>query len=78
MDDMTNESLQGICINHFELTHYAIALGRYYIASGREVDLSELLKEVRKHPNPNYVDELKAIDAHLDSKKSDMEWPEKS
>jgi len=59
---MTNEELKGICGSNFELAHYAIALGRYFIASGRETELSGILKEVKRHPNPQHLEELKAID----------------
>jgi len=71
MDMMTNEALKGICPNNFELTHYAIALGRYYIDSGREVELGTLLKDVKKHPNPNYVEELKEMEKDLQSEETE-------
>jgi hypothetical protein len=54
--------MRGICNSSFELAHYAIALGRYYIASGREASLKDILKDIRKHPNPEYIEELKMID----------------
>lgn len=59
---LTNEDLKGICKSNFELAHYAIALGRYLIQSGREVSLKEILKEMKRHPDPDYVEELKEID----------------
>lgn len=62
-ENLTNESMRGICNSSFELTHYAIELGRYYIASGREASLKDILKDIRKHPNPEYIEELKAIDS---------------
>jgi len=62
---LTNENLKGICNSNFELAHYAIAMGRYFIESGREVSLSEVLKEVRRHPDPNYLEELKEIDKQI-------------
>lgn len=62
-ETLTNEELRGICSNNFDLAHYAIELGRYYIKSGKETSLGEILKEVKRHRNPNYVNELKAIDA---------------
>ncbi len=61
-ETLTNESLAGICKSNFELAHYAINLWRYYIQSGREADLADVLREVRKHPTPAYVEELKEID----------------
>lgn len=62
-DNLTNESLKGICNSSFELAHYAIALGRYYIASGREAQLKDILRDIKKHPNPDYIEELMAIDS---------------
>lgn len=61
-ENLTNESLSAICKSSFELTHFAIELGRYYIQSGREVNLKDILRDVKKHPNPQYLEELKEID----------------
>lgn len=61
-ENLTNESLRGICKSSFELAHYAIALGRYYIKSGRETSLKHILDSVKRHPNPEYIEELKMID----------------
>ena len=61
-DALTNEGLAGICDSNFELAHYAINLARYYIHSGKEVTLREILNEVKKHPNPRYLEDLKSID----------------
>jgi len=61
-ENLTNESLRGICNSSFELAHYAIALGRYYIESGRVVHLKDILREIKKHPNPDYIEELREID----------------
>jgi len=54
--------MKGICDNNFKLVHYAIALARYYMLSGRETSLREVLRDVRKHPDPHYIEELKNID----------------
>ena len=62
-ENLTNESMRGICGSSFELAHYAIELGRYYIASGRGASLKEILKDVKKHPNPKYLEELEMIDS---------------
>lgn len=62
-ENLTNESLRGICNSSFELAHYAIALARYYIASGRVTELKRVLEDVKRHPNPNYIEELMAIDS---------------
>lgn len=61
-DNLTNESLKGICNSNFELAHFAIELARYYIRSGRETSLREIVRDVKKHPNPQYLEELKEID----------------
>lgn len=74
-EHLTNEALRGICENNFKLAHYAIALGRYYIASGRVADLADILKEVKRHPNPNYVEELKEIDA-IEKRAKHSEYPD--
>jgi hypothetical protein len=58
MDDMTNESLRGICASNFELAHFAIRLSRYHMHAGHEVTMLEVLKEVRKNPDPSYMDKL--------------------
>jgi len=61
--ELTNESLRGICENNFKLAHFAIDLARYYIHAGRETHLKDLIREIKKHPNPHYVEELREIDA---------------
>ena len=61
-DAMTNEAMKGICESNFELIHYSINLARYYMQSGRETSLKEVLRDVRRHPNPHYIEELKNID----------------
>lgn len=61
-DVLTNEMMKGICHSNFQLIHYAINLARYYMQSGRETSLKEILRDVRKHPNPSYLEELKNID----------------
>jgi hypothetical protein len=57
-EQLTNESLRGICKSNFELARYAILLGRYYVRGGQEVDMSDLLDEVKANPDPRYLDEL--------------------
>ncbi len=57
-DNLTNESLKGICKSNFELARYAILLGRYYVRGGQEVDMSDLLDEVKANPDPSYLEEL--------------------
>ena len=55
---LTNESLKGICKSNFELVRYAILLGRHYIKAGQEIDISDLLDEVKAYPDPSNLDEL--------------------
>jgi hypothetical protein len=62
-DTLTNEGLAGICNSSFELAHYAIDLARYYMKSGQEMSIGEILREVKRHPNPKYLETLKQIDA---------------
>lgn len=47
---LTNEPLRGICKSNFELVRYAILLGRHYIKGGQEIDISDLLDEVKTYP----------------------------
>lgn len=61
-ESLTNEGLAGICDSNFELAHYAIELARYYLKSGRETDLAEIIRDLKKHPNPRYLQELENID----------------
>jgi len=62
-EDLTNEPLRGIYKSNFELAKHGIELWRYFMHSGREVTLPELMKILRKHPEEKYLEELKAIDA---------------
>lgn len=64
-ETLTNEGLSGICSSNFELAHYAIGLARHYIKSGREATLKEILRDVKKHPNPNYLNDLLEME-HFD------------
>lgn len=57
-EDLTNEGLIGICNNNFELTYYAIALGRHRIRSGHETNVQKIIEEIKRHPNPEYVKQL--------------------
>jgi hypothetical protein len=61
-ETMTNEALKNICNSNFELAHFAIELGRYYIRSGRETHLREIIRDIKKHPDPKYLAELQEID----------------
>lgn len=55
---MTNQQFKGICKSNFALAQYAINLGRFYIHTGRETSLHNLLAEVLKYPNPEHLQDL--------------------
>lgn len=57
-DSLTSESMRKLFKNSFELTHYAIQMGRYCIYKGRG-SLGEILEEVRRHPSEQYLRDLK-------------------
>ena len=59
---MTEDILYIIGPTAIGKSDYAIKLARYYIHSGRETSLKEILRDVRKHPDPKYIEELKSID----------------
>ena len=61
-ETLTNEGLKDICQSTFELARYAIELARYYIKSGRETHLSDIVRDIKRHPNPKYIEELHHID----------------
>lgn len=62
LSQLTNEQLRLLFKNNFKLTNQAIELGRYYIHSGHEVSLGKLLEELRRNPQEDYLDDLKALD----------------
>lgn len=61
-DLLTNEKLKGLFKSNFELARHAIRLGKYYIKSGRELHIDDLLEEIRKHPSEDYLKELQDMD----------------
>jgi len=61
-DLLTNETLRSSFKNNFDLAHFAIELGRYYIHSGHEISLTHLLDEVRKNPSEKFLQELRQLD----------------
>ncbi len=63
-DLLTNEKLKGLFKSNFELARHAIRLGRYYIRSGRELNIDDLLEEIRKHPGEDYLTDLQEMDAN--------------
>ncbi len=74
-ETLTNEALKGICANNFDLVQFAINLGRYFIASGRDCNLKDILRDIRKHPDPHYIEELKEID-EIERRSKERETPQ--
>ena len=66
-DRLTNEALKKHFRNNFELANYVINVARYFIKSGHEMPLDDLLREIEKHPNRYNVEELEAME-RADSK----------
>lgn len=56
-DLLTNESLRGMFKDSFELTHFAIEVGKRSIPSGN-ISLKEVLSWVRKHPREEDLHQL--------------------
>ncbi len=59
---LTNEALRKQFPNNFNLAEYAIQLSRYYVKSGHEMSIDEILEEILRHPNPSYLEDLKLAD----------------
>jgi hypothetical protein len=57
---LTKEKFRGLYKSNFDLANYAIRLAKYQIKAGREVNIDELLDEIRK--NPNRLKELELLD----------------
>jgi hypothetical protein len=47
---LTHEYLKGLFKNNFDLTNSAIKLARYYVKSGHEVNIDQLLDKIRRNP----------------------------
>lgn len=60
-ESLTNEQLRKN-LNNFELAHYAIRLARYYVHSGHEISLGQLFDQIRKHPSPQFIEDLEAAE----------------
>ena len=71
-DVLTNEKLKGLFKSNFELARHAIRLGKYYIKSGRELHIDDLLEEIRKNPSEDYLAQLQDMDAE-DQKSDDSD-----
>jgi hypothetical protein len=62
MNELTNQNLKGLFKSNFEMTRYAIRMGRYYLRAGKEMSLQDILDEIEDHPEESYLDELQEID----------------
>ena len=64
-DQLTSQALRSLFKSNFDLAAYAIGLARYYIRSGREITIDQLLDEIRKNPHQfdaKRIAELEAIE----------------
>lgn len=64
-DLLTNESLRGMFKDSFELTHFAIQVGRQSVATG-DISLKSILNWVRKNPTEQALLELGQEDSEDD------------
>lgn len=60
-DPLTSEALRKSFKNSFELTLFAIEMGRHCLRSGVS-SLEEIVKEVRRHPSKDYLEQLKEME----------------
>ncbi|QZA58966.1 hypothetical protein [Candidatus Rhabdochlamydia porcellionis] len=60
---LTNEYLRGLFKSNFELANQIIELARFYIRSGREVNLTKLLDETKRNPQKDYIEVLSQLDS---------------
>ncbi|CAM0117476.1 hypothetical protein [Rhabdochlamydiaceae symbiont of Dictyostelium giganteum] len=49
-EHLTNEALKKHFHDNFELTQFLIQAARHQIKAGREISLTQLLKDVQKNP----------------------------
>jgi hypothetical protein len=61
-NQLTNEKLKGLFKSDFDLANYAISLARHAIKAGREVNIDDLLLEIRRSPTPRTLAELERLD----------------
>lgn len=62
---ITSQRLRSLFKSNFDLAAYAIGVAKYYIRSGREMTIDQLLDEVRKNPHQldaKKIAELEAIE----------------
>jgi hypothetical protein len=64
-EQLTSQRLRSLFKSNFDLAAYAIGLARYYIRSGREITIDQLLDDVRRNPHQldaKRIAELEAIE----------------
>jgi len=59
---LTNACFAGHFESLFDLAEYAIALARFRIRSEGSTTLSSVFDEVRRHPNPHYLEAISAVE----------------
>jgi len=59
---LTGEALKKHFKNNFELALYAINVAHYFIKSGHEVNVSDLLRDIQKNPQAYRPEELEALE----------------
>lgn len=63
-ETLTTQSLRAHFKSNFDLAAYAIGLARFYIRSGRDITIDQLMDEIRKNPHQydaKKIAELEAI-----------------
>lgn len=56
-DELTNESVMKHFDNSFEVALYAIDIARRLIKTGKNMPLTELIEEIKKHPDQFEIEE---------------------
>ena len=59
---LTNEFLQNVEGSNFERVKYAIDLARFYIHSGQETSIEDIIYIIKKHPRRSYLAELEELE----------------
>ena len=65
-EHLTNEALRKIFKNNFRLANQSIELCRYYLKSGHDVNLDQILEEICRNPAEDYLKDLMALEAEDD------------
>jgi hypothetical protein len=62
-DQLTSQGIRVLFKSNFDLAAYAIRLARFYIKSGREITVDQLLEEIRRNPHQYDEARLKELEA---------------